>query len=376
MKILINLLIVGLMTFLTACNEIEPLYSENELESNGATIEKMSNLTAELSESQIKHNVLYYDTSIYGGIVSSKTITSAKECEDYYEEFYAATPKLEINDENRFCIAIDYDPNDEFIAIKDIFDSYNEEFFTDNVLLVYSYCSSAESIKYTPKSIERGENGYFINAVQELPCLCRKPLGGGIWFVGIGREYYNGSDIEIKVYKEVYEEPEYIPSTETAPPPTTTQAVPKVIVDLPQSQVKYNNLNYYYDGNEKETYKTITSVKERDDYYKTFSDLTLRIGLTEDTSIKDTLYGYDEEFFENNVLVIYTYSERSGSIKHTPKTIESHGENSYSINLEIYYPIERTRDMAGGMIFMAVDKKYYNGLNMPIGTYKVYEADD
>jgi hypothetical protein len=118
--------------------------------------------------------------------------------------------------------------------------------------------------------------------------------------------------------------------------------------------------------------KTIISNSALNEYFENILSLDLLENVTAHPNSVNTdvlLNRYDNDFFENNIIIVFAYSQRQGS-----KPIIRNLEHS---NNEVYITVERPfanapsqpQVISQGIYFIKIDRQFYNGNNINIKTF-------
>ena len=123
---------------------------------------------------------------------------------------------------------------------------------------------------------------------------------------------------------------------------------------------QYIRTNGYHDNVKYPKVTVITSKDELDEYYNANKDLYFLDHVDKvysDTTIGfiDACEKYDNEYFEDNILILVLLEEGSGSIRHEVKSVKTSGSN-VEIDIEVNIPEECTDDMAEWHIMIEADK--------------------
>ncbi|MCL1867191.1 MAG: hypothetical protein FWF82_07270 [Oscillospiraceae bacterium] len=158
-----------------------------------------------------------------------------------------------------------------------------------------------------------------------------------------------------------------------------TTAVPTeapVFIEMDSAYVGGLSLNYrFYDGNLQHlTGKTITSNEELGEYLNNILSLDPPYKDKVEESAAKQLDFFDDDFFENNIIVTYAYMEGSASVSHMVKSLEIDGEERY-INIERYSPDWGLDVIAYCTFFIKIDRQYYNGNDINIKIDNVSGSD-
>lgn len=123
---------------------------------------------------------------------------------------------------------------------------------------------------------------------------------------------------------------------------------------------QYIRTDGYHDNIKYPKVTVITSKDELDEYYNANKDLYFLDHVDKvysDTTIGfiDACEKYDNEYFEDNILILVLLEEGSGSIRHEVKSVKTSGSN-VEIDIEVNIPEECTDDMAEWHIMIEADK--------------------
>ncbi|MBR6506921.1 MAG: serpin family protein [Clostridia bacterium] len=123
---------------------------------------------------------------------------------------------------------------------------------------------------------------------------------------------------------------------------------------------QYIRTDGYHDNVKYPKVTVITSKDELDEYYNANKDLYFLDHVDKvysDTTIGfiDACEKYDNEYFEDNILILVLLEEGSGSIRHEVKSVKTSGSN-VEIDIEVNIPEECTDDMAEWHIMIEADK--------------------
>ena len=123
---------------------------------------------------------------------------------------------------------------------------------------------------------------------------------------------------------------------------------------------RYIRTDGYHDNVKYPKVTVIKSKDELDEYYNANKDLYFLDHVDKvysDTTIGfiDACEKYDNEYFEDNILILVLLEEGSGSIRHEVKSVKTSGSN-VEIDIEVNIPEECTDDMAEWHIMIEADK--------------------
>lgn len=123
---------------------------------------------------------------------------------------------------------------------------------------------------------------------------------------------------------------------------------------------QYIRTDGYHDNVKYPKVTVITSKDELDEYYNANKDLYFLDHVDKvysDTTIGfiDACEKYDDEYFEDNILILVLLEEGSGSIRHEVKAVKAYNGN-VEIDIDVHCPEICTEDMAEWHIMIEADK--------------------
>ena len=117
--------------------------------------------------------------------------------------------------------------------------------------------------------------------------------------------------------------------------------------------------------------KTITSNQELNDYIENILNLEPieKVNSPSSEHMNDLLAVYDNDFFEDYIIVTLAYSQRSGA-RPIIRNLETDGEEIY---ITVYRPYANAPSqpclMSQGFYFIKIDRQYYEGNNIGIKVF-------
>ena len=125
-------------------------------------------------------------------------------------------------------------------------------------------------------------------------------------------------------------------------------------------EAQYIRTDGYHDNVKYPKVTVITSKDELEEYYNANKDLYFLDHV--DKVYSDTTKGfidacekYDDEYFEDNILILVLLEEGSGSIRHKVKAVKAYNGN-VEIDIDVHCPEVCTEDMAEWHIIIELDR--------------------
>lgn len=219
---------------------------------------------------------------------------------------------------------------------------YTAEWFEGNVLVMVKLIEGSGSISHEVTSVKKSGNNISISIKRNTPEIGTCDMAGWHIMMGISRADYAGCTVSLDIPEIADREIE----------PINAQAIRTDIIDWDSSYDEiviidsFDKLESYYEKN-----KDMFDLEHKE---KVYADTTI--------GFVDTFETYNEEWFENNVLLMAVVEEGSGSIRHSLCNVIKTANGDILINYERIIPELCTDDMACWHIMVGVSKEYYNDL--------------
>lgn len=228
-------------------------------------------------------------------------------------------------------------------AEKSKMDICSEEFFKENSLLVVKELTDkGKCLNIIPQRLSKTDNAYKLYADRVISESYEDEVLPWISFIAVTKEMKSNP-------KVIIEYDDYI--------------VQGFASEIGEAKATTNKISRVSLAN-----KIITEYSDYLEYLKTF--YRYKYGKI---NYLNKAYGYTEEFFEENSLIIMNHTEyRSGSIEITYNRMEK-VEDIYKIHIDAHFPAGHTDDVAQWLIVVPVEGKDWDEKQIEIVSTDIYE---